>query len=258
MKEVTDIEAKLIRLELLKELDRFCTENSIHYYLGFGTLIGAIRHNGFIPWDDDCDIIIPRPDLRKLESLYKINGNYELITNRGKNSHIYGFDRLVDNRTYQQVGRFQVQGVNIELYPIDGCPTNELLCKWYLWLMHKMFKVEDRIFHKAYGLAKIYQWNHSTLKPWWVRWYIRLYYFIGSFFNYYKSQNVAIMFGNMYKLRTSKNTIFGEGKKHQFESYKFMIPDDYDSFLRMYYGDYMTPPPPEKQIPSHGGNLYWY
>ena len=64
-------ERQMEYLRILKELDRYCTENGLRYYMGCGTLIGAVRHKGFIPWDDDLDVFMPRPDFMRLVRSYK-------------------------------------------------------------------------------------------------------------------------------------------------------------------------------------------
>lgn len=257
MREVTQDEAKQIRLELLKELDRFCSENGIRYYLGFGTLIGAIRHNGFIPWDDDCDVIMPRPDLEKLRKLYKSSLSYSLINNREDPFHLLAFDRLIDNRTYRQLGKYQIEGIDVELYPIDGVPSNKLICQFYLWFMHKMHILDKRLFHYIHTKAWCGEWEYTNFKPWWVRLFIKLYISIGTIFKYEDANMTEILFCNSYKLKAKDKNMFEHGEPHIFEGFPLMIPVQYDTFLKMEYGDYMTPPPIEKRVPYHGEGYYW-
>lgn len=257
MKEVTVQEARDIRLGILNELDRFCTENGIRYFLGFGTLIGAIRHNGFIPWDDDCDVIMPRPDLEKFEKLYKNNEHFSLLNNRTDPYHLLQFDRLVDNRTYRQLGKFRIEGIDVELYPIDGCPENESLCKWYLLFMHKMHKVNGRLFHYIHRKAWCEEWKYPDFKPWWVSLYLRIYHIIGTMFKYQTHKKAEILFCNSYNLQARDKSFFETGERHLYEGHQLMIPKRYDTYLRSIYGDYMTPPPVEKRVPYHGEGYYW-
>ena len=97
-KEIGFEEAKKIRLEIMIEIDRFCRLNNIKYYLAFGTLLGAIRHKGFIPWDDDCDIMMPREDLERFLYTYKPNDRFETLSFKDKRGLFYGFACLVDKR----------------------------------------------------------------------------------------------------------------------------------------------------------------
>ncbi len=73
MNAIDFVEARHLQYEMLKVVDKFCRENNITYYLAFGTLLGAVRHRGFIPWDDDVDVMLPQPDLDKFCRLFKSN-----------------------------------------------------------------------------------------------------------------------------------------------------------------------------------------
>ncbi|MBQ0075458.1 MAG: LicD family protein [Prevotella sp.] len=258
MKKISEQEAKQIRLDLLSELDSFCNKNNIKYFLGFGTLIGAIRHNGYIPWDDDVDILIPRPDLNKLEKIYINSERFELINNREKeNDLIYGFDRLIDKRTIQKIGEFKTHGINIELYPIDACPSSVCVRFLYLFIMHFLFLIENKIYHYVIFKAIAKKWPYNKLKILPIYLFIKMYYKIGSIFKYNKSKYVCVLFGNPYKLKSMDSRWFISGNYHTFENLKLMIPCGYDEYLSQIYGNYMKLPPIEKRIPSHNNTYFW-
>lgn len=257
MKEISEQEAKQLRFEILQEIDRFCTERNIRYFLGFGTLLGAVRHQGFIPWDDDCDVIIPRPDLERFEKEYVNNERFELINNRQKNCHFYGFDRLVDRRTYNQLGPFNVTGINVELYPIDGLPLDEVQQHRFFKKILEYREREDVIFHRTHHLASCYNWPFTKLKIWPFQHFFNRYYRFGSQYEYELSKEVCLVFGNPYRLKPLNKEWFDYGERLVFEGISFSVPKDYDSYLTSVYGDYMTPPPPEKRIPAHGGCYFW-
>ncbi|MGO5500731.1 LicD family protein [Paratractidigestivibacter faecalis] len=111
----------------MKELDRICREHGLTYSLAYGTALGAVRHGGFIPWDDDIDIVMPRPDYERLLSLFK-NGLkclYKLVSYRDGSS-IYQFAKLIDENTssYETfVGRDHATGLWVDIFPIE--PTDE-------------------------------------------------------------------------------------------------------------------------------------
>ena len=88
-----------ISYEILKEFKDFCNTNGLRYYLAYGTLIGAIRHKGFIPWDDDIDVFMPRPDYEKLLQLYTDNANYQLYSPRKQKNYYCCYMKLVDANT---------------------------------------------------------------------------------------------------------------------------------------------------------------
>ena len=80
MKELHLEAIQRIGFELLVEFKQFCEKNGLRYYICFGTLIGAVRHQGFIPWDDDIDVIMPRPDFERFQQLYADHGRYKLFS----------------------------------------------------------------------------------------------------------------------------------------------------------------------------------
>ena len=94
-------ERQMEYLRILKELDRYCTENGLRYYMGCGTLIGAVRHKGFIPWDDDLDVFMPRPDFMRLVRSYK-SDEWTLHSIYNDKSHPYNFGRLCSSRVYNR------------------------------------------------------------------------------------------------------------------------------------------------------------
>ena len=91
-------EHKKIMLEILLYFDKFCKEHNLRYYLADGSLIGCIRHQGFIPWDDDIDLEMPRPDWLKLKELFVDQGPYVLCTPFDKDSRFH-FSKIYDSRT---------------------------------------------------------------------------------------------------------------------------------------------------------------
>ena len=101
-KEITFEERKTIQLEMLKEIDAFCKENKIRYSLAFGTLLGAVRHKGFIPWDDDVDIIMPLPDMLKLKETFR-SESIEYCDGETSKYYSYAFSRLVNKKTYRKI-----------------------------------------------------------------------------------------------------------------------------------------------------------
>jgi len=98
---IEDIEEiQKVDLEILRFFDNVCRENNLTYFLSGGTLLGAIRHKGFIPWDDDVDLVMPRKDFEKLiEILDKSDSNYKLFIPGCSEDYFYTFGKLVDTRT---------------------------------------------------------------------------------------------------------------------------------------------------------------
>lgn len=109
MKVICTDEMKHIQLDILKNVAKFCDENRIRYYLGFGTMLGAVRHKGFIPWDDDIDILMPRPDyLRFVKVFNKSNDRYEVKSIEIDEAYWNTFAKVFDLQTYMEEPRITV------------------------------------------------------------------------------------------------------------------------------------------------------
>ncbi|MEG2626285.1 MAG: LicD family protein, partial [Christensenella sp.] len=124
MKKLSIDEMKQIELELMSELDRVCRENNLSYVLAYGSCLGAVRHKGFIPWDDDMDVAMPRADYERLIDSFdqlKSKPHYELVSYRN-NKAIYPFVKLIDTTTHVLENfadkRFST-GVWVDIFPLD-------------------------------------------------------------------------------------------------------------------------------------------
>lgn len=124
MKKIETEEMKKLELDMLIDVAKFCDENDIRYYLSGGTLLGAVRHKGFIPWDDDIDISMPRPDYLKFVSTY--NGSsefYQVQSIENNDKYWRTFAKVFDTRTYLKEDAIRMpkdgNGVFIDIFPID-------------------------------------------------------------------------------------------------------------------------------------------
>ena len=131
-KSVPVEEQKKIALDILLDIAEFCDEHGLRYFLAYGTLIGAVRHMGYIPWDDDIDIQMPREDYNKLVEIYneqKKNERYELIDPYSKKSR-HTFVNVVDTRTVKLEPnveyKFGYFGIDIDIFPLDGMPSDDV------------------------------------------------------------------------------------------------------------------------------------
>ena len=127
MKALTAREVQLGELEVLKKLDEICSQLNLRYFLTYGTLLGAVRHQGFIPWDDDVDVMMPRPDYEKLIEYLQFNEKelspFKLMHYRTNKEYIYPISRFVDTRywiDYEGTTDYGL-GLFVDIYPLDGC-----------------------------------------------------------------------------------------------------------------------------------------
>ncbi|MDD6302278.1 MAG: LicD family protein [Bacillales bacterium] len=255
-----------VELDLLKEFVRVCNENNLKYYLIGGTLLGAVRHKGFIPWDDDIDVAMPRKDYNKLMKLKDEFPSYYFLQNYKTDPHyIYNYAKLRDSRT-TYIENFYVchkinHGVWIDIFPIDAVSKKKKPSKrfrhrffyvwWNVYLMYLpgLFrKFHKKTFFKDLGLNIValltFLGNPFHLRNKWLDYY-------ASHRNYDESVLVANYMGNIPNKAAMPKEFFLDGIEVEFEGNKYIGPKDYDGYLTWVYGDYMKLPPEEKRVGHH-------
>ena len=269
MKEITLNEQKQILLEMLKYIDEICRENNIEYYLSGGTLLGAIRHKGFIPWDDDVDICLPYKDYRKLIEILKQDGKYNVHNPYDDENYYYLFTKLTDKRTIlieDNFNRIKDLGIFLDIFPLYHLPNSD---EEYKNLCDTIKKLEKQYF-RFYGFEKYY-YNRSKIKR-----IIKAIAFFPQFIfkKIFKNNRNKILdlfeqndkietdyIGNpappcSYRNRFSID-VFEDKIEADFENIKAYAPVKYDEFLTTCYGDYMQLPPEDQRKTEHNFKAYW-
>ena len=253
-------EVKKIQVEILKEVTRFCEDNGLRYFLAYGTLLGAVRHKGYIPWDDDIDIHMPRPDYEKFLELYskKEGARYEVVTHeKDKNYHvpfakIYLKGTLVSEYFYKQ----SVFGVYIDIFPLDGIKSRwqAYLCGQGVRCMYiKTFK-----FCEGLSIARKLRLmvTKLILLPLSSHFILKTMRSIATKYNYQDCEYVC-SFGSRTALREIlPRTVFDEHVFLHFEGSEYRAPKGYDTYLTYKYGNYMQLPPVDKQVSTHDSQAY--
>lgn len=272
MKEVTDQEMKDIELKILKYIKKVCDENHLRYYLAYGTLIGAIRHKGFIPWDDDIDIMMPREDYLKLIDIINNKENdtsFRMVCIDSNSDFTAPLAKVIDTRTklVQHYGyREKVElGVYVDVFILDGVPGNyesgkkfydeayKIYNKWtkanLMWFPPKINRIKGILL----GLINL-PYKVKGYKYW-----LDLFEKHNSQYSFYSSEYVSVLEAGTKE--AAKNVwprkYFGEKGKASFEGEEFSAPENYDYILQSEYGDYMKLPPKEMQVSHHQYNVYW-
>lgn len=245
MKEITIEEKKRIILDIMTDVDQFCRENDIPYVISSGTLLGAVRHGGFIPWDDDADMFMLREDFERFLSIYKNRKYHALYYTENENEFLkVGYAKISDPETIlvrnDSLNRY---GVNIDLFPLDSVPIGEEERNAF---MDKIMKYQKGLRHrqKKDFISLLISHYHST-EWWWNK-------CVGSVkkSGYQESPLVAHIVGARNKRTVFDKKWFENLADIEFEGRIFQSFKDTDSYLTMVYGDYMTPPP-ENQRRGH-------
>ena len=266
MNEIGIEEVKQIELNILKEVAAFCKAHDLSYFLAYGTLIGAVRHKGFIPWDDDIDIHMPRKDYNKLIKLFNSecsNKDLKLIAPNDEMSR-HSIVKIIDTRTVKiekgvEYGK-ELLGVDIDVFPLDGEPDDEkeyekfynklhALYGWHLFfcssgkranlkrklaypILKLLFGGKNGVLKRAARLHQKYPYENSN--------------FIGAIESSFNFR------GNRYRKED-----FAGFLEVPFEDAVLRIPVGYDRILTAMYGDYMQLPPEEKQVAHHRYRVFW-
>ena len=270
IKELSLKEIQTIALEALKHFDSFCQTHKLRYFLACGTLIGAIRNNGFIPWDDDSDIYMPRKDYMEFIELSERLSifPYKIISPYNTRNCPYTYVKFYDSRTVlidlPDTVRYKL-GVYLDVYPVDGLPDLPAVSDKLYSDIRKLIR-RHFLFNARY---KIYIKNSDYCKKL-VGYLIG---FIGIFFigNYYfkkldkKARSMEFdkcnYVGRLVAGKGSRERIlkdcFSAYVRVRFEDGIFNAPKCYHQYLFNLYGDYMELPPEQERVKRHHNYVYW-
>lgn len=260
MKEIFFEESKEIMAKTLESVDRCCRENNLKYSLCWGTLIGAIRHKGFIPWDDDIDIMMPREDYNRFLKIY--SDPVFAVNNPQKDKERVNIILKVYNKktTIFRNNKYKNYGVWVSIFPYDKAP-DENLEKW-----EKKRDFWMRIYHlKAQNIAAqpiikqiVKRLIRIILLPFSSLWLYNKVVNCLAEFNDKQTKRICVWYGTPYmKFRIFPKELFDEFLDVDFEHMKAKVIKGYDEFLRITYGDYMKFPPESERIPKHDYHAYW-
>ena len=236
-KELTIEDMHRIILDIMKDIDRFCRKNDIPYTISAGTMLGAVRHGGFIPWDDDADLFMLREDFDRFVATYHSDKYHLLFNTRTDDEFLAcGFAKVCDPGTrIQDDTTLTSYGVFVDIFPLDDVPEDPAECHRY---MHRVMRLHNRIHHRQKKdiISIIKSYRHS-LDWWWNRLDATVH--AGT---YAGSPLVAQAIGTDNYRTVLRRDRFETLTDIPFEGYNFLGFSDPHSYLEMLYGpDYMTP-----------------
>lgn len=237
-------------LELLKEFHSFCVQNDVRYSLAYGSLLGAIRHKGFIPWDDDLDVFVDRTNYNLL--IQRLGGSQNLLVERDSIDSLW-----VDRVRRKEKKSNGVYEPTLDILVLDSVPVSTLkrTIKLFLILMLQGMIKPRPSFDKGSIILKLCTIVTFILgKLFSIKWKKKWYRKVSQIGNSDNSSYVVNYNGEYSDLKRCYPTdLMNHIVEHEFEDTKAFIVEDYEMCLTTQFGDYMTPPKECDRRPLHGG-----
>lgn len=261
MKKIEIEELKEIQIQILDDVVDFCDREGLTYFLAYGTLIGAIRHNGYIPWDDDIDLVMPRKDYDYfLKNYNKNTDRYKVADYEIDSKYLYPFGKVMDTQTIlrENCHIHYDLGINIDIFPLDTVDekgkllTTErrirkiIFLKTIPWSSKRSFiknliLIAGRIIFSVIPLRVLIK---RTIQ-------------YGKSLNQTQSTKISVPVDGAPSVKVWEKKWFDKTEYHIFEKREYKIPAGYDEWLRSVYGDYMQVPPEDERESLHDIEAYW-
>ena len=235
-----------VEYDMLREMDRVCRLNGIRYFLGQGTLLGAAKYGGFIPWDDDIDVLVPFRDLERLMEVFPKEGNRDyIITDSSVERHypltwtkIRALHTLSRPKKYASIPLNW--GICIDLFPIYPLSDAPLLRKLEIFMFRAANKLMLAEMTRFDGRRSVFV-RALELVPRSFR------HFFHRFVKAHGENTRYVLLPCKGIKIVERRVIFGEEKRLRFEDGLYPVPTDYHTYLTLNFGDYMAPLPKDQQ-----------
>lgn len=258
MKEITLRDMQKIELDILVAFDELCRANGLRYYLDGGTLLGAMCYEGFIPWDDDIDLKMPRPDYERFLTMQdRLPAHIRIDAPRPDHCE-YTMTKLVDDRTVLVEGN-KTTGVYIDIFPMDGHPAEEAACAAHI---AKLQRLNSLFHHSLEGFAAMPVWKRAIYRLRYTPW--RLYREMSALaasVDYDSAPHVGLLIEGVADKERFPKQWLEPATMLEFEGRHFPAPGGYKPHLEVFYGSHITD---EKYhhnlpmiLPDHKHEVFW-
>ncbi len=249
-------------IEIVKEVVALCGRHNLMYYMLGGSMLGAIRHKGFIPWDDDIDLGMPRGDYERFLELAprELSENLKIVNYKTDLTYHYYITRVLDTDSKVMENRFESEGnytnLSIDIFPLDGTPNNPIMRKWYCFRL-MAHRAMASLHYKDVIVTKNRSWKEAFIL------WVMLKLPTERMFNHHNQLDKCDRLLKKYPMKKSKFTgnmmgayktrelipteWYGEDTFYDFEGIKLRGIKEYDLYLKQLYGDYMQLPPEDKR-----------
>ena len=246
-----------IQLDMLERFDRFCSENNLCYFLDSGTALGAVRHSGFIPWDDDVDVAMPREDYDRLLALGSaaLPENLFLQTYETDPYYMYPFGKIRLGNTFfpdKYCDRLKYQGIYIDIFPYDKVPAYRTRAVWRIKISRLLwfacvFSLRDYPGKNVF--LKVLSWMTHRLSDEGKK---RLFAFYDRYCARFNAEDTGFWTCYCWNMSQHNVYIFNQEELYptrtvRFEGKELRVVHDTQSYLTKMYGDYTVLPPEEKR-----------
>ncbi len=263
---ISSEEVRSLQLAIMDEIDAFCREAGIEYFLIAGTLIGAVRHQGYIPWDDDLDIALPREQYEKLIASFESrSGKVRILTHKNSSTYIYPFAKAIRTDTLLiESDEKHAIGVNIDIFPLENAPDDVEECRRIFKKMKRWRSLLDLKYmgqnpDRAFWKKAVVFVGRRALKAVPDRWVLHK---LDKILKAAHNREVPVRYSAAFcEPRGACELYFTEDFSKQmdapFEGRSYRIPVGYHRMLTAGYGDYMQPPPQAERVTHHAYRAYW-
>ena len=253
LKEMTSEEIRAKQMEITNYVLDTCKRHNLNIYMTGGTLLGAVRHKGYIPWDDDVDFTIPMPDYKRLIDIIEAENKYDVYTIYNEPELCSDFYmRVIDRNTIVKrwIYPFLItSGVDIDVFPLIGLPEHLDHQKTFFNHLRHLNTLFTNTFldftdEDLEGIQYRRQLRDEILK-------------MIEQYNFYESKSAGYILSKYWEKDIMPQNIYEKTIYMDFETYKFPAPVGYDTYLQNIFGDYMKLPPKEEQYVTHSSKAFY-